>query len=90
MAARNLLGFGYRPRVLLTHSPEELSEDSRINFERYRCLPLSRWSIWDPEQGDEVFEGNPRSRMVTRTWDGMDAGRREELTGRGRAVINGL
>ncbi|MCB9782480.1 MAG: NAD(P)H-hydrate dehydratase [Candidatus Omnitrophica bacterium] len=59
VAARNLLGFGYRPRVLLTHSPEELSEDSRINFERYRCLPLSRWSVWDPEQGDEVFEGNP-------------------------------
>jgi deoxyribodipyrimidine photolyase-related protein len=37
-----------------------------------------------------VFEGNPRSRMVTRSWDAMDAGRRDALTRRGRAVIDRL
>ena len=39
------------------------------------------------EDHREVFEGNPRSRMVTRTWDGMDAVKRDSLTDRGRAVI---
>ena len=38
----------------------------------------------------EVFEGNPRSRMAVSTWQGMDAGRRESLTRRGRAVIDRL
>ncbi|WP_377639618.1 cryptochrome/photolyase family protein [Oryzobacter terrae] len=42
------------------------------------------------EDHREVFEGNPRSRMVTRTWEGMDPGRREELLTRGQAVIRRL
>ena len=36
------------------------------------------------------FEANPRARMVTRTWDGMDAARRDALVTRGRAVIRRL
>ncbi len=42
------------------------------------------------EDHRDVFEANPRSRMVTRTWAGMDDARREELIGRGRAVIDRL
>jgi deoxyribodipyrimidine photolyase-related protein len=38
----------------------------------------------------EVFESNPRSRMVTRTWAGMDESRRTGLLERGRAVIDRL
>jgi deoxyribodipyrimidine photolyase-related protein len=38
----------------------------------------------------EVFEGNVRARMVTRTWDGMDPGRRDELLARGRSAITRL
>ena len=38
----------------------------------------------------EVFEGNPRSGMAVRSWEGMDAGRRESLKTRGRAVIDRL
>jgi deoxyribodipyrimidine photolyase-related protein len=38
----------------------------------------------------EVFESNHRSRMVTRTWSGMDRSRRDELLERGRAVISRL
>jgi deoxyribodipyrimidine photolyase-related protein len=39
------------------------------------------------EDHREVFEGNPRSRMVTRTWEAMDGGRRDELLRRGREVV---
>ena len=42
------------------------------------------------EDHRDVFEANPRSRMVTRTWAGMDDGRRGELLGRGRAVLDRL
>ncbi len=38
----------------------------------------------------EVFDTNPRSRMAVRTWESMDAGRREALVTRGRAVIDRL
>lgn len=42
------------------------------------------------EHHREVFEGNVRSRMVTRTWDGMDGDRREELLRRSRSVLRRL
>ncbi|MBM6405310.1 cryptochrome/photolyase family protein [Phycicoccus sp. CSK15P-2] len=46
------------------------------------------WSFVDHHR--EVFEANHRARMVTRSWDGMDAARRDELLARGRRVIRRL
>lgn len=46
------------------------------------------WHFVDDHRG--VFEDNPRARMVTRTWDGMDPARRRELVTRGRAVVTRL
>ncbi len=46
------------------------------------------WTFVDDQR--DVFEDNPRSRVITRSWDGMDASRREGLVGRGRAVIDRL
>lgn len=46
------------------------------------------WSFVDHHR--EVFEKNVRSRMVTRTWDGFDEGRRDELLARGRRVVRRL
>lgn len=59
VAARYLLGFGYRPKVILTHSPEELSPDSRTNFEWFRRLPFARWGVWGKASVSDWFEGNP-------------------------------
>jgi len=42
------------------------------------------------EDHREVFESNHRSRMVTRTWSGMDRPRRDDLLARGRAVLTRL
>jgi len=42
------------------------------------------------EDHRDVFESNPRSRMVTRTWSRMDDARRTELLTRGREVIHRL
>ncbi len=42
------------------------------------------------EDHREVFESNHRSRMVTRTWSGMDRTRRDDLLARGRAVLTRL
>ncbi|MBM6399232.1 cryptochrome/photolyase family protein [Phycicoccus sonneratiae] len=46
------------------------------------------WGFVDHHR--EVFEGNVRARMVTRTWDGMDEDRREELLRRSRTVVRRL
>lgn len=42
------------------------------------------------EDHREVFERNPRARMVTRTWDRMDDARRRELVARGRVTVDRL
>ena len=59
VAARCLLGLGYRPTVILTHSPDQLSEDCRTNFERYQRLPFARWSVWDSGKAEETFSREP-------------------------------
>ena len=59
VAARHLLGRGYRPRVILTHPPEELSQDSRTNFERYQVLPFARWTVWGEDSSTNWFHGRP-------------------------------
>jgi len=60
-------------------------------------VPRGEWcDDWDAlywtfvEDHRDVFEANPRSRMVTRTWAGTDDSRRAELLGRGRAVLDRL
>nr|WP_299444998.1 cryptochrome/photolyase family protein [uncultured Phycicoccus sp.] len=42
------------------------------------------------EDHRDVFEGNPRSTLVTRSWDRMDQDRRAALLERGREVIDRL
>ena len=59
VATRYLLGRGYRPRVILTHPPEELSQDSQSNFERFRELPFARWSVWGMEPANHWIADNP-------------------------------
>lgn len=59
VAARYLLGRGYRPKVVLTHPPEELSEDGKFNFNRFRVLPFARWSVWGSRTSEENFQGHP-------------------------------
>ncbi|NHA68130.1 cryptochrome/photolyase family protein [Phycicoccus flavus] len=46
------------------------------------------WGFVDHHR--EVFEGNARSRMVTRTWDGFDEAKREDLLTRSRRVVRRL
>jgi deoxyribodipyrimidine photolyase-related protein len=46
------------------------------------------WTFVEDHRG--VVESNARSRMVTRTWEGMDRSRREQLLDRGRAVLTRL
>ena len=65
-------------RRMSDHGPGEWREDWDALY----------WTFVEDHR--EVFEGNPRSRMVTRSWDAMDAVRRDALTGRGRAVIERL
>ena len=65
-------------RRMSDHGPGEWREDWDALY----------WTFVEDHR--EVFEANPRSRMVTRSWDAMDAVRREALTGRGRAVIERL
>lgn len=57
--ARRLLGWGYRPQVVLTHPPDKLSPDGAVNFDRYRSLPFGRWSQWGDPSSNEALEGNP-------------------------------
>ena len=46
------------------------------------------WHFVDDHR--EVFETNPRARVVTRSWDGFSKDRRDELLRRGRAVVSRL
>ncbi|WP_036828610.1 cryptochrome/photolyase family protein [Phycicoccus jejuensis] len=46
------------------------------------------WGFVDHHR--DVFKSNVRARMVTRTWDGMDPDRREELLARSRRVVRRL
>ncbi len=66
-------------------------------LKRMSDLPRGEWADdWDAlywtfvEDQREVFEGNPRSRVITRNWDGMAAAKRAGLVERGRAVIDRL
>ncbi len=59
MVARHLLGWGYRPHVLMTHASEALSPDSQVNWKRWTCSPCTSWKVWNPGQSTDGFEGNP-------------------------------
>jgi len=59
VAARHLLGWGYRPKVLVSHPPEDLSPDSVINWKRYKACPSGEWKVWDSEKGTGWFEEKP-------------------------------
>ncbi|NUM89140.1 MAG: NAD(P)H-hydrate dehydratase [Bdellovibrionales bacterium] len=61
VAARHLQGWGYRPRVIVTHPPESLSPDSRANWERYRGTPFACWEVWEgaSSKGAKWFSDSP-------------------------------
>jgi NAD(P)H-hydrate epimerase len=59
VAARHLLGWGYRPRVLLSHPADSLSSDGQINFHRYCKSPCADWGVWEADKESEWFAGKP-------------------------------
>lgn len=59
VVARHLLGWGYRPHVLMTHGVEALSPDSQVNWKRYTNSPFASWAVWNPDRPEDGFEGNP-------------------------------
>ena len=59
VAARGLQGYGYRPRVLLSHPPEELSPDSRTNWKRFASTPYPWWGVWESSETSTWFENRP-------------------------------
>jgi NAD(P)H-hydrate epimerase len=59
VAARYLQGYGYRPKVLLSHPPEELSEDGQTNWKRFDSSPIRAWGVWKSEETESWFEGRP-------------------------------
>jgi len=59
VAARHLQGWGYKPRVVLTHPPEELSPDSKANLERYLVTPDADTSVWGSDVALRVLGNRP-------------------------------
>lgn len=59
VAARHLLGWGYRPKVLLSHPVEKLSGDGRVNFERYSQCPFADWNAWGDVSDHYIFSNQP-------------------------------
>jgi ADP-dependent NAD(P)H-hydrate dehydratase / NAD(P)H-hydrate epimerase len=59
VVARHLLGWGYRPHILMTQGEEALSPDSQTNWKRFSCSPCSSWEVWDADRGEASFERSP-------------------------------
>lgn len=59
VAARRLQGYGYRPRVLLSHAPDELSPNSRTNWKRFDASPFPHWGLWNSPEASQWFDNRP-------------------------------
>lgn len=59
VAARHLKAWGYHPRVLLTHSPQELSPDGQTQFSRFDSEPDTDWAVWGETGNESWFTPRP-------------------------------